>query len=230
MNFDSIFSTYYIEFRGDNDIPLTDDPEYAMGMAFANKAIHRWRQVDGVLWNELWTTRAIADDGDDLIVAGQLVYDAPGDFVSPGGYVVLGGPDNSTQRLQVVSPEEAQTMRGTFAYFIGNPSDGYQLVLSNVADNIAGYAINYDYYREPTYFSTGSDVTECADPMFIVDMMTADRFRAARNFPAYQTARRDADMSLKNMITRNAMGNPTHGWTIRDTVPGIGGNNLKFGI
>lgn len=229
MDFTSLFKKYYIEFRGDTDVPDIDDPEYEMGMTFANVAIARWNQVDGVLWNSLWTTRNTADDGDDTVIANQLVYDAPGDFVMPGGYVRLGG-DQSVQRIQVVQPDEAQTMGGTFAYFTGNPSDGYQLNLSNVAGNIAGYAIDYDYYREPTEFESGGDVSECPDPLFLVHSMVADRFRAARNFPAYQTARRDADMALRNMITRNAMGNPTHGWQVRDSIPGFGANNNKFGI
>lgn len=232
MNFSDIFSTYYIEFRADSDVPDITDPEYLMALRFANVAINKWKQVDGVLWNELWTTRADADDGDSTIVAGQLDYAAPDDFVYPGGYIRLGGVDQSSQTLQIYSPEEAQTMRGTFAYFLGNPADGYTLRLSNVADNLAGLAIDYDYYRAPTLMTSGTDIPDMADPYFIVNSMLADRFRGARNFPAYQTAKRDADQALQSMITRNSMGTPTRGWTIRDTIPGFGTNNIndRFGI
>jgi len=232
MTFEEIFSTYYIEFRADSDVPDITDPEYLMAKKFANVAINKWKQVDGVLWNELWTSRAISEEGDDTIVAGQLEYEAPDDFVFPGGYIRLGGGDQSSQILQVYSPEEAQTMRGTFAYFTGNPADGYMLRLSSVADNLAGLAIDYDYYRAPVLMENASDIPDMADPYFIVNSMLADRFRGARNFPAYQTAKRDADSALQNMITRNAMGTPTRGWTIRDTVPGFGSNNIndRFGI
>jgi hypothetical protein len=231
MQFSDIFATYYTEFRGDSDVP-TDltDPEWLMAIRFANVAINKWKQVDGVLWSELWTTRSTADDGDATVVANQLEYEAPGDFVLPGGYIRLGGGDQSTQRLQVYSPEEAQTRGGMFAYFTGNPAEGYILHLSAVADNIAGMAIDYDYYRAPTEISASDDIPDMADPYFIIDSMLADRFRAARNFPAYQTAKRDADQRLQNMITRNAMGTPTRGWTIRDTVPGFGATNDRFGI
>lgn len=230
MEFSDIFATYYTEFRGDSDVPDTTDPEWAMALRFANVAINRWKQADGVLWNELWTTRSTEEDGEDAIVAGQTEYEAPADFVYPGGYVRLGGTDQGSQTLQVYSPEEAQTMGGTFAYFTGNPSAGYLLHIIDVADNLDGLAIDYDYYKGPTLMTRGSDIPEMADPFFIVNSMLADRFRAARNFPAYQTARRDADQSLQNMITRNAMGTPTRGWTIRDTVPGFGSKNNRFGI
>lgn len=230
MTFDNIFATYYVEFRGDSDVPDSTDPEYLMALRFANVAINRWKQADGVLWNELWTTRALEEDGEDELIADQTTYEAPANFVAPGGYVRLGGSANGTMTIQVYAPEEAQTMSGTFAYFTGNPSAGYTLNFSQVADNLDGLAIDYDYYKSPTHLTRGRDIPDLADPYFLVNSMLADRFRAARNFPAYQTARRDADTALQNMITRNAMGTPTRGWTIRDSVPGFGGNNNKFGI
>jgi hypothetical protein len=92
MQFSDIFAAYYIEFRGDSDVPTdTTDPEWIIGMAYCNQAINRWKQVDGVLWNELWTTRNTADDGDDTVEVGTLEYETPEDFVMPGGYVRLGG-------------------------------------------------------------------------------------------------------------------------------------------
>ena len=44
-----------------------------------------------------------------------------------------------------------------------------------------GLDLDYIYYKQPSEFTTGTSVTEMADPFFIVHRMLANQFRAARN-------------------------------------------------
>lgn len=228
MDFQTIFNEYYTLYRGDSDVPTSTDPEWSVAIRLANNAIRRWKSVDGVLWNELFTTRSEAGTGDSALVTGQTAYAAATDMDEPGGFVKFTHPSNgSFTNYELVAPEQIQNLSplSPAAYFLGDPSTGYTLNVhpSPVAD-LNGYTIDYAYYRKPTFFESDEDGTTKApmsDPYFIVHDMLANRFRASRNWTAYQIARRDADESLKNMIIQNNGVSPFNTWTVKDS-SGVG--------
>lgn len=125
-----------------------------------------------------------------------------------------------------VSPTEltvspSQTVSST-AYKVVNLA-GYSLVL-NPASSAAlnGFDIDYIYYKQPTEFTTGTSVTEMANPYFIVHRMLANQFRASRN-PYYASALGDADNALKLMIQDNYAGNWSEPPTLSDNSGNVWG-------
>lgn len=218
--YDDLFPIYYTLFRGEAETPLVNDDEYAIGLPLANEAITRWANYDGTYWKELYTTAQTNNTGGVVtVVAGTQTYAAPTAMKEAGGLITFSDGNGVQRRIQILDPQEAQfqSQNGRFAYFTGNPGS-FTLHLNQVPDSTDnGMAIDYVYYKKPTYFSltrdandevTGSTgTTEMAEPYFIVHRMLAQRLRIERNYSAYQTALRDAEDLLKTMQMDNNSGN-----------------------
>lgn len=212
MNFTEIFAAFYTLYRGEEEVPDSSDPEYTIALRLANEAINRWAKYDGTYWKELFTTNLNADsDGDQTIESATATYDAPSDMQEAGGFIKLKDSNgNTTATYPIIEPQDAQFKgdQGRYAYFTGDPNNGYVLNLNPSPDaNLAGKSIDYVYYKKPTVLVRGNDVTEMADPYFIVHRILAQRFRVSRNWSAYQTAFRDAEDALKIMKMDNDSGN-----------------------
>jgi hypothetical protein len=217
MNFDDIFTAYWTQYRADSDVPDSTDPEYTVALRLANEAINHWKTFDGTYWKELFSTYAENEGG--TITTDVTEYDAPDDFVEGGGSIrVLDTDGNTVQHYPIIEPHEAQFKadHATYAYFSGNPSDGYVLNINPAPSSaLNGLRLDYDYYRSPTEFSTGSDITEMSNPYFIVHRMLANRFRASRN-PYYLDALRDAENALSKMKMDNDSGSWDNPFQLKD--------------
>lgn len=223
MTFQNIFNEYYTLLRGDSDIPDSTDDEWKIAIQLANQSIRRWDRVDGMLWKELFQQLSNADDGDRTVITGITDYETPSDFRKPGGWVFYKDSDGNTQvKLKVIEPFESQlyTDESDYAYFTGDPNSGYTLTVNPApASSENGYSIEYMYYKNPTYFAsteTGTTTVEMSDPNFIVQDMLANRYRNMQKWPAYQTARKDADQALANMINDNVVGTHYNSWKVPD--------------
>jgi hypothetical protein len=96
-------------------------------------------------------------------------------------------------------------------------AEGYTLNLSPAPTaELNGLDLDYSYYKKATPFTTGASRTEMADPYFIVHHMLANRFRASRNWSAYQTAKRDSENSVKVMQMDNNSGSWANPWKLTD--------------
>lgn len=221
MDFDSIFEAYYTQFRADSDVPEAGDDEYTVGLRLANEAINKWRVYDNTFWKELFTTSQLTSTGGTVTIStGVKTYDAPTAFAVAGGNVrIIDSAGQVVDRYPIIEPHEGQfkSELGKYAFFTGNPKDGYTLNLSTAPpSSLNGRGILYDYYKKPTLFTTGTDVTEMADPYFIVHRMLASQFRAARN-PYYSSAKSDAEDSLRQMQLTNNSGTWANPFEIADT-------------
>lgn len=217
MNFDSIFQAFWTQYRADSEVPGEDEDEYIIGLRLANEAINHWKTFDATYWKELFTSFQDAEGGQ--LVTGVTQYDAPEDFAEAGGFIKVKNSDGKTiQKYPIIEPQDAQFKgdNDTYAYFSGNPSDGYVLNLSPApTSNLNGLDYDYIYYRNPTEFSSGSDITEMSNPYFIVHRMLANRFRASRN-PFYDDALRDAENALAKMKMDNDSGTWANPWSLTD--------------
>jgi len=220
MTFDEIFRAFYTQFRADSDVPASTEDEYTVGMRLANEALNRWANYDGTYWRELFTTNQTDGGGDQTIITGQTDYEVSDNFKEAGGYVRLLNSDGVVQhRYPIIDPHQAQftTTLNNYCWFSGNPYDGYTLHLSpSPPSNYSGWSIEYDYYKKPTEYATGSDVSEIPDPYFIVHRMLANQFRAARN-PYYSSAKADAENALRQMQLDNNSGTWSNPWSQADT-------------
>jgi len=221
MDFDAIYTAFYTQFRADSDIPTSTEAEYTVGLRLANEAINRWSNYEGTYWKELFTNVIDAADGDKTVATGDTTYAAPTNFREAGGHLRL--RDATTNEIKstiaIVEPHEDQFIRDSknVCYFTGNPKDGYTLNLNKTPDATNnGDVLDYVYYQKPTEFTTGTDVSEMADPYFIVHRMLAQQLRASRN-PYYSSALRDAENVLTTMQTDNNAGSWANPWEIADT-------------
>lgn len=228
MNYDSIFTAYYRQYRAEATVPTSSDDEFTIGLSLANEAISRWANYDGVYWKELYTTAQTEGTGATLtITAGDTTYPAPTAMREAGGFVKILDPSGNTVRnYPILEPQEAQfrSDESQYCYFTGNPTAGFTLNLNPAPDTaINGFDIDYVYYKKATEFTAGSSTTEMANPYFIVHRMLANRFRASRN-PYYTSALRDAEDALKIMKLDNDSGNWASPWSVPDNSGSSWGN------
>lgn len=219
-SFTDIFEQYYNLYRAEADTPASTDDEYTIALRLANEAVNHWASYDNTYWKELFGTLQNADDGTKTITTSDATYDAPSDMQEAGGLIkVLNSSNKTVQTYQIVNPQDAQFKgdNSTYAYFTGNPlADGYTLNLSpSPSSSLSGLNLDYVYYKIPTEFTAGADVTEMSNPWFIVHRMLANRFRVSRN-PYYQSAQADAENALKKMKAANDSGTWANPWEMPD--------------
>ena len=89
--------------------------------------------------------------------------------------------------------------------------------------SLNGKSIDYIYYKQPTEFTTGTDVTEMSNPYYIVHRMLANRFRASRN-PYYQSANNEAENALRVMQMSNNSGTWANPWKLADNSGSVFGS------
>lgn len=218
MDYDAIFTAYYNLYRADTDTPSSTDDEYTIGLRLANEAVNHWATYDGTYWKELFANLQIADEAVS-VVTGTTQYDVPDNFAEAGGNVrVLDTNGKGIQTYKIIDPSEAQFRPddATYAYFSGSPAEGYSLNINPAPTaTLNGKDIDYWYYKKPTEFVEGTDITEMSNPYFIVHRMLANRFRASRN-PYYEDALRDAENALAKMKMDNDSGSWANPWKLTD--------------
>ena len=228
MDLDALFAAYYVQYRTEADTPNSADDEYIIFTGLANEAINRWANYDNTFWKELYTTLQISEDGENIIVDGQTEYQTPDDMRIAGGYVRLFDENGTTKyRIPIIEPQEAQFRSdlNNYCYFIGDPNNGFTLVLNPAPTDAAMVDLNMDYvyYKKPTLLAEGSDVPDMSQPYFIVHRALANRFRGSRN-PYYQSAKNDAEDVLRTMQLENNSGNWADPWKLTDHSSG------RFGV
>lgn len=230
MDFDTLFSDYYTQYRAEATVPSDTDDEYTIAKRYANNGIRRWLNYDNTFWKELFTTAQTNSTGGVVTTtAGTASYAAPTAMKMAGGFVRLKDSSTGTtlSEIPIIDPQDAQfrSDNGKYAYFTGDYSNGFTLNI-NPAPDTTGQLIDYVYYKKPTEFSTGTDVTEMSNPSFLVDHMLASRFRSSRN-PYYSTAKRDAENALGQMKMENDSGTWSNPWQVPDRSGSVWGANTS---
>jgi len=94
---------------------------------------------------------------------------------------------------------------------------GYSLYLNPAPTALYnGYNLDYSYYKKPSQYTTGTSRSEVPNSYFIVHHMLGNRFRASRNWSAYQSAKRDSEDALKIMQMDNNAGTWSNSWQLAD--------------
>lgn len=206
-------------YESDATTPETTDDDYIIRRRLLNVMINRWEYNTGTLWNELWTTTALVGTGATLTLAtGTQTYTAPTSFRFPGGYVRVYNGTSLYKTYRVVKPEEAQVLGDQeYAYFRGNPSSGFTLVLSpTIPADMNGMTITYDYYKRASALGATTDTPEMGDPYYAVWGAVAELYKADNNIALYQSAIAEAEERLKQMTTQNLMYANYQDWGIQD--------------
>jgi len=209
LDYNGIWQAAYTLFRADSDVPAATDDEYTVGMRLANEAINYWSGFDSTYWKELYTTaQGNSTGGVVTITTGTKTYACPTAFREAGGFVrVQDANGNDQARYPIIDSHEAQFKgsKDSYCFFTGGPI-GWTLNLNPAPpSSLNGLNIDYVYYKYPTLFTTGTDVTELSEPYYIVHRILANLFRASRN-PYYASALRDSESAIKTMKLDNEGG------------------------
>lgn len=224
-----------MQFRGDSQIPDHTDPEWAIAANYGNTAIRRASNVDGEVWDWLWTTATTEGFGETYQGTSPnpsiTTYICPDNMKMPGGFVTLTDPlSKAVVTIKVLAQRNVQYQSGSapYAYFTGNQNTGFTLNLNYSGASNFGWAIDFPMYKKPTYYDTslnattglinedGTTETEVPDASFIINYMLAFRFRSTSNYNSYQTAKADAEEALKGMQIKNGIGINGNTWNLND--------------
>lgn len=198
-------------YESDSTAPSSGDEDYSVWTSLINIAVNIWENEEGLLWNELFVKLADAADGDKTTAAGDNSYDVPTDFRFPAsGYVWLGSGTNKTV-LKVIKQQDLtlhENDTGLWCYFLmdGSPT----LEINPNITVIANYTISYNYYKNATALSSGSDTFDMSDPMFCVYYTLSELKKEEGDTSPLVVA----EQKLEAMRTRNEM--PT--WFQQDSL------------
>lgn len=174
MDEGDIIDQVYSAYENDNDTWSATSAEYLTARNLSKEAINRWARIEGGTWDELFTTLTDAADGTKTITANDFTYTAPTDMnipPQPGEYVRIQNSAGTSSYYRVIPLAKVQQLDDTsdsVCWFTGNPKLGYVLNINSGVNLSTGDTILYEYYRNPTYFTTTTSVTEMDNPFFIV--------------------------------------------------------------
>lgn len=155
-------------YNGSSTPPSSGEEDYLVWTDLINVGINIWENEEGMLWRQLFVKLADAPDGDKT-TDGTNSYDCPTLFKFPNSaFVWLGTGDNKTA-YRVIKQEDIQLYEnngGHWCYFLMDSSPTLEFNPNLTIDT--GSTISYNYYKEATPVSTGSDTFEMSDPMFAV--------------------------------------------------------------
>lgn len=204
MTENEIFDQVYSLYSGDVDYWDSASDEYALLRQYATAGINRWRYYEKTDWKELFTKLSDDPNNEQTILASTFTYAAPSDFVKNTGYVKIGGLLYTPKTPARASVLVGQGDSSRFVWFTGNPKDGYTLNINPLAQISAGDAIDYPYYRTPTYFTAVDDVTEMSDPMFLVYFILSRLYK--NDGEGFADEFNKAEAMLEQMRTENMGG------------------------
>jgi hypothetical protein len=225
-SFDNIFALFYTLYRAESVLPVgaglpaaSWDDEYIIAMRFANEAVGYWATYDNTYWRDLFETNLNDGSGDQTLSTGVNAYLAPDNMKECGGFIkIKDSTGASIKNIPIIEPQDVQfrSDTGSYAYFTGDPNNGFTLNIGGTVDSsLNGKSIDYVYYKKPTEFESGSDVTECPDAEFIVHRALAWRLKASRN-PFWEDSLKDSENAAKIMKMANDSGNWASPWSVPD--------------
>ena len=152
-------------YNGSSTPPTSGEEDYTVWTDLLNTGINIWENEEGCLWKQLFVKLADAATGDKT-TDGTSSYDLPDDFRFPNSaYVWLGSGTNKIP-YKVIKVEDVQLWENNtekWCYFING-----SLEFNPNLTMTTGDTISYNYYKNATEVSTGSNTFEMSDPMFAV--------------------------------------------------------------
>lgn len=197
---DQIYSAYEL----DDTTWSETDSEYQTARRLCNAAIMRWEYLEGIRWNELFTTLTAASTGTKTVTSGVFTYACPDDMRIPPSaddYVQI----NSEYFLVVPLAKVQQLVNSDskFVYFTGNLKSGFTLNINPRLTLTTGHTITYNYYKKATLFTATTSSTEIGNPMFIVHDVLSKFFRNDGQLTESQNELQIAENLLQEMKAEN---------------------------
>jgi len=159
----------YRRFEKSSDTPDSTTEDFIIRLEYANAAIDKWENEQGIEWKELYGT--ISGAMVNGVFNNQTTLN---DFKRPAGYLRIG-----SDKYQYVRPENIeveQRLRPTHQVYTVTGSDGsYSInVYPAVSDNFT-----LDYRKRATKYTLGTETTpeiQMSDPEFIINDVLAQLY------------------------------------------------------
>ena len=164
------------------------DDDWNLRRSFLNRAQKVWSERYD--WSQLLVEKNQLTSLDSAATVGL-----PTDFRKMAGELQFG-----TTRLNQIDPTERKRfgISDGYYYVLGEPSNGYNAVV-NPGTLASGTSIFYQYYRNPTSLVSGSDVSLCPNPDYLIQQGLYFYFLANED-ERFQDARAEAERILANML------------------------------
>lgn len=170
----NIMDLIYSAYENDDSTWSATSAEYLTARNLTKAAIMRWAYIEGGAWAELFSTLTAAADGTKTTTAATYTYGCPTDMrvpPQPEDYVRIVNSGGASSYYRVIPHSKVQQIddiNDRLCWFTGNPKLGYTLNINSGVTLTTGDTITYEYYKNPTYFTTTTSTTEMSNPYFIV--------------------------------------------------------------
>lgn len=181
---DDIIDQIYSFYENDSTTWSSTSAEYLTARNMCKAAIIRWEYLEGVRWNELYTTLTAAADGTKTTTALTYTYGAPTNMKvppQPDDYVRIGTSEAVATYYKVIPLSKVEQMKHSsdrYCYFTGNAKLGFTLNVNSQLTYNTGDNIYYEYWRYATYFTATTSTTEMSNPFFIVHYVLARLYKS----------------------------------------------------
>lgn len=157
--------------------PSTSDTEYARRLKLINKYEKQWALKEGYRWKDLVVSTTLTTTANVATVS--LPTDYKSAILQPAGTLKVG---SANYEFIPIYMKGKYFDNSQYLYITGNDAVGYTLNINPTPDD--AYSIEFDYYSkylatnsggtDKEVMTTGTDITKCPDPEYIVYMVQYD--------------------------------------------------------
>jgi hypothetical protein len=164
------------------------DEDWTLRSSFINRSQVDWSERFD--WPQLYKEVLSATSQS----TGTATISLPSDFRK-----LANAPTLETNLYTEVDPQNKNlySTADKYVYVGGNPSEGYNLIHNGTL--ASGASISYAYYRSAPSLVSGSDVSLCPNPEYLVQQSLYYYFLANED-ARFQDSRRQAEQILANLL------------------------------
>lgn len=185
----------------DDDVWEEDSSDYIVARGYLNMGVSRWEQYENTTWRELYSSLAVAVDGDKTITSSYS-YDCPTNFSRPVSWVRTGASPRFWKVVPVERVASLADSKEDFCYFMGDEANGFTLNFNPNVTLPVGETISYEYYKKATITEDPADKVEMSDPYFLAYFIAAHMGEDGIDQDKFTIA----EARLEGMRTRNMSG------------------------
>lgn len=185
------------------DATAPDGDELSLFSEYLEESNQEWAAAydPQVLLKPYYTTMGISQ------YSGALPTDFKEKFA---GYIIINGA-----KYQEIKPQEAVFRSDQCLWWGGNQDTGYYFNLNYALTT--GASLYMPYHSRPTSLATGTAISPCPDPHFLVNR-TSEKVLLQRGQPEYQEFQLKADLLLQRMVQADVTADIQRDNTIKDVM------------
>lgn len=204
-----------------DDAPTAGGDTWDLRLKYLGRAQNKWAEAYdwSAAYKEVNTLTSQATSNTSITM--------PSDYRKLAGEpkVATSGTDETC--YPQVDPKRREQYGGSdeYCYELGNPSDGYTIVL-HPGSLISGASVFYNYYAHAGTLASPANVSMCPDPEYLVTEAVAQLWEA-REDPRYPEMKSEADRRLAQMIENE--NTPGVGFDNKATMPETTKHGFRWG-